>query len=79
LSFAEQRLVLIARALIKLPKLLVLDEPTHGLDDVNRTRLLDFLELVAEKQISTIIYVSHREDEFRSFFRQHIRFDAPAA
>ncbi|MGA7278901.1 MAG: ATP-binding cassette domain-containing protein [Desulfocapsaceae bacterium] len=79
LSFAEQRLVLIARALIKLPKLLVLDEPTHGLDDANRTRLLDFLELVAEKQISTIIYVSHREDEFRSFFRQHIRFDAPAA
>ena len=75
LGYGEQRLVLIARALIKTPKLLVLDEPTHGLDDANRANLLDFLELVIDKQISTIVYVSHRRDEFRSFFRQHINFD----
>ena len=75
LGYGEQRLVLIARALIKMPKLLVLDEPTHGLDDANRANLLDFLELVVDKRISTIVYVSHRRDEFRRFFRQHIRFD----
>ena len=75
LGYGEQRLLLIARALIKLPKILVLDEPTHGLDDANRAHLLDFLEMVVEKQISTIIYVSHRRDEFRSFFKQHTIFE----
>jgi len=75
LSFGEQRLVLIIRALIKMPTLLVLDEPTHGLDDVNRASLLDFLEQIAENELSTILYVSHRRDEFRSFFNQHIEFD----
>ncbi len=78
LSYGEQRLVLIARALIKMPQLLVLDEPTQGLDDANRANLLNFLELVVDKQISTIVYVSHRQDEYRSFFRQHIEFDRPA-
>jgi molybdate transport system ATP-binding protein len=72
LSFAEQRLTLIARALIKTPKLLILDEPTQGLDDANRTRLLDFLEHTAARQGSTIIFVSHRQDEYRPFFAQRI-------
>jgi molybdate transport system ATP-binding protein len=74
LGYGEQRLLLIARALIKLPELLILDEPTHGLDDVNRVQLLDFLEKVVDRKISTIVYVSHRRDEFRSFFKQHISF-----
>jgi molybdate transport system ATP-binding protein len=72
LSYAEQRLCLIGRALIKMPCLLILDEPTQGLDQGNRDSLLDFLETIAGKNLSTILYASHRSDEYRSFFRQHI-------
>lgn len=73
LSYADQRLALIARALIKLPALLVLDEPTHGLDRPNRNAVLDFLGQVAKEKLSTILYVSHREDEFREFFVSHLQ------
>ena len=55
-----------------MPKLLLLDEPTQGLDDVHRDNLLQFLERVAEAKLSTILYVSHRQDEYRDFFRQHL-------
>ncbi len=72
LNFGEQRLVLIARALIKMPKLLLLDEPTQGLDDTHRDNLLQFLEQVADAKLSTILYVSHRQDEYRDFFKQHL-------
>lgn len=72
LEYAAQRLVLIARALIKSPRLLILDEPTQGLDESNRTALLDFLEDIARLDICTILYVSHRKDEFRDFFHRHV-------
>lgn len=78
LSFADQRLVLIARALIKGPQLLILDEPTQGLDTPNRHAVLDFLAEVAKDGLSTILYVSHREDECRDFFVQRIRTVLPA-
>lgn len=73
LSYADQRLVLIARALIKIPRLLILDEATQGLDEPNRLAVLDFLEQVARERLSTILYVSHREDEYRTFFTSHLR------
>ncbi|MFH2058226.1 MAG: ATP-binding cassette domain-containing protein [Pseudomonadota bacterium] len=73
LIYADQRLVLIARALIKQPELLILDEPTQGLDAANRKALLDFLEQMTRQTDCTILYVSHREDEFRSFFVKHIK------
>lgn len=75
LTFAEQRLVLIGRALIKRPKLLILDEPTHGLDDTNRSNLLDLLEKIVEQKMATILFVSHRRDEQRQFFTQKIQLD----
>jgi molybdate transport system ATP-binding protein len=73
LSYANQRLVLIARALIKLPRLLVLDEPTQGLDELNRNAVLDFLEQVTKENLSTILYVSHRKDEYRPFFKCRLK------
>jgi molybdate transport system ATP-binding protein len=78
MTYAEQRLVLIGRALIKRPKLLILDEPTQGLDDVHRNRLLDLLEQIADKKLSTVLFVSHRKDEHRSLFRRQIQLDSYA-
>ena len=72
LSYGEQRLILIARALVKSPLLLILDEPTQGLDELNRHLVLNFLEKIAELRHSTIVFVSHREDEFIPLFQQHI-------
>lgn len=74
LSYGEQRLILLGRALIKQPRLLLLDEPTQGLDSANRKALLDFLERAAAEGLCTIVYISHRLDERRPFFRQHLQF-----
>lgn len=73
LSYGEQRLALIARALVKSPYLLILDEPTQGLDELNRHRLLNFLEHLSEQKHSTMLLVSHRKDEYLPIFKQHIK------
>ncbi len=72
LSYGEQRLVLIARAMVKSPLLLVLDEPTQGLDEINRQRILGFMSSIEARRHSTLLFVSHREDEFLPLFRQHL-------
>ncbi len=75
LSYGEQRLVLIARAMVKSPLLLVLDEPTQGLDEVNRQRILGFMSSLEARRHSTLLFVSHREDEFLPLFRQHLHLE----
>tara|TARA_R110000772_G_scaffold218033_3_gene328654 strand:- start:886 stop:2250 length:1365 start_codon:yes stop_codon:yes gene_type:complete len=72
LSYGEQRLVLIARALVKQPTLLICDEPTQGLDQINRHRFLYFLEHLSSQNHTTVIMASHREDEQLSLFKQHL-------
>ncbi|WP_028585793.1 ATP-binding cassette domain-containing protein [Desulfogranum mediterraneum] len=72
LSYAEQRLLLIGRALIKVPRLLILDEPTQGLDQGTRKALLDLLAEIAAEELCTLLYVSHRQDEYRPFFRHQL-------
>lgn len=74
LSSGEQRLVLIARALIKQPPLLILDEPTQGLDDVNRFRVLAAVERILDNGPTTLLFVSHREDEHLSLIRRRLVF-----
>jgi molybdate transport system ATP-binding protein len=63
ISEGEERLVLLARALIKNPALLILDEPCQGLDTHNRDRVLKAVDLVCKKPTTTMIYVTHRADE----------------
>ncbi len=63
LSFGEQRAILVARAAVKSPPLLVLDEPCHGLDAAHRARVLDLLGAIAERGRSTLIHVTHDPGE----------------
>lgn len=75
LPYGHQRLLLIARALIKQPPLLILDEPTQGLDDLNRHLVLAFLEQLADLDHTTLLMVSHRDDEHLSLFQHRINFE----
>lgn len=62
LSVGHQRLLLVARAMVKHPPLLILDEPTAGLDDSDIEKLITLVNAMAASGNSAIIYVSHREE-----------------
>lgn len=66
LSSGEQRLVLLARAFVKDPELLILDEPLHGLDDRNRRLVKDVINTFMERSNKTLIIVTHYAEELPS-------------
>lgn len=63
LSSGEQRLVLLARAFVKDPALLILDEPLHGLDLKNRRLVKDVIETFCKRRNKTMIMVTHYKEE----------------
>ena len=63
LSSGEQRLVLLARAFVKDPQLLILDEPLHGLDLWNRRLVKDIIETFCQRRNKTMIMVTHYQTE----------------
>ena len=63
LSSGEQRLVLLARAFVKDPNLLILDEPLHGLDMYNRQLVKDIIEVFCKRPHKTLLMVTHYKDE----------------
>ena len=74
LSFGEQRLLLIARAMIKLPAVMILDEPCSGLDAANRERVLALVDHIADTTQTTIIYVSHEQAETPCCIKRRVEF-----
>lgn len=74
ISFGQQRLVLLARAMVKNPRILVLDEPCVGLDDYHRQLILKVLDVIAQRSLTNILYVTHVEDEQPRCINQLLRF-----
>lgn len=74
LSAGEGRLALLARAVVKNPPLLVLDEPCQNLDAANRRRFVSFVDrLCAENPAATLLYVTHRADSVPRCIDRRIR------
>ncbi len=63
LSSGEQRLALLARAFVKDPDLIILDEPLHGLDVANKERASKIIESFCDRKGKTLVYVTHYTHE----------------
>ena len=63
LSYGEQRAILILRSAVKCPKILILDEPCHGLDEKFREKILQLVETIANGGTTTLLHVTHDPTE----------------
>lgn len=70
LSQGERQRVLIARALMAQPDLMILDEPCAGLDPVARERFLELLTELGARQSASLILVTHHIEEIVEIFGQ---------
>jgi molybdate transport system ATP-binding protein len=62
LSYGQRRMILLARAMVKSPALLIVDEPCHGLDIPNRKRVLDILERIGHTKTNLLYVTNHKEE-----------------
>lgn len=72
LSNGEQRLILLIRAFVKNPDLLILDEPFHGLDSPSRQRARALIDRFMERSGKTLIMVTHYEEELPECIDHHL-------
>jgi molybdate transport system ATP-binding protein len=63
LSHGQRQLVLVARAMVKSPEILILDEPFQGLDIKNRTKIMDVFEYIGSHTRTNLIYVPNQDEE----------------
>jgi molybdate transport system ATP-binding protein len=75
LSLGEQRLVLLARALVKNPPLLILDEPCQGLDAQQTTFVKEIIDRFCSSNNRTLIYVSHYQADIPSSINNYIELE----
>ncbi|HEX7508528.1 MAG TPA: ATP-binding cassette domain-containing protein [Polyangia bacterium] len=75
LSQGLQRLVLLARALVANPELLVLDEPCQGLDAIHTQRVTSAVNRVASEGRASVIYVTHHEEELPACITHVLRLE----
>lgn len=75
LSTSQQRLTLLARAMVKNPHLLILDEPCQGLDDRQQNHFTLMTDLLCQDENRTLIYVTHYEEELPACINRKIELE----
>ncbi len=75
LSYGEKRMVLLARSMVKAPRLLLLDEPCQGLDRTNRQMILELIDHIGARTATQFLYVTHYEDEMPSSVTHRLRME----
>jgi molybdate transport system ATP-binding protein len=70
-----QRLILLARVMIKSPPLLILDEPCQGLDTGQTRFALDLIDQYCRRLAAGLIFVSHYIGEFPECIQAHLRLE----
>jgi molybdate transport system ATP-binding protein len=73
ISFGDQRLVLLTRALVKSPPLLIFDEPCQGLDSQQTAGFKNMIDLICGSTSTTMIYVSHYSQDIPSCITHHLQ------
>jgi molybdate transport system ATP-binding protein len=76
LSLAEQRLVLLARAFVKRPRLLILDEPCQSLDRGHRRRVLETIDELVRETGASLVFVTHHRRELPACITHVLRLRA---
>jgi molybdate transport system ATP-binding protein len=76
LSFGQQRLAMLARAMVKSPLILILDEPCIGLDLPHRQLILALIDKIAASGDCHILYVSHTASEMPACINQQLELVA---
>ena len=75
LSAGQQRLALLARALVKNPPMLILDEPCQALDEPHRAHFLQLLDRLCALTPLTLIYVTHLKGEIPAAITHQLRLE----
>ncbi len=74
LSWGQQRLALIVRALVKHPTLLILDEPLQGLDPLNRQLIRRFVDVLIGQGETQLLFVSHHAQDAPACITHRLHF-----
>jgi molybdate transport system ATP-binding protein len=75
LSDGEQRLVLLARALVKNPPMLILDEPCQGLDERETRAFSTLVDTICTSLGKTLVYVSHYDADLPACISKRIMLE----
>lgn len=72
LSFSKCRLALVCRALVKLPPVVILDEPCQGLDQSTTQTVNRLVDVVCSGELKTLIYVTHQTNDVPEIINRHL-------